>query len=157
MSTTTGAIWDTSNGAIDPESLLKRLKALPPEIVSKNGGIVRQVLFQVAKVPEVKAKEIAPHDTGRLQKAIRKKRDRNPHFEGATENYQVYVYPGKNRDDERGAWYWTFVHFKTKKNPDAVPFLTIAFESTQDEMIQVFKATFKNKMKLVEKKIQQIK
>jgi len=94
----------------------------------------------------MKAQYLAPNKTGRLAGAIRKRRDRNPQFENANENYQVYVYKGKKRDDPKGAWYWTFVHFKTKKNPHAVPFLTIAFESTYNQMIQVFKATFKRKL-----------
>lgn len=149
--------WSTDGGAISPETLFKRLKALPDAVYGKNGGIVRQILFQVAKIPEMKAKEIAPHDTGRLQGAIRKRRDRNPQFENANENYQVYVYKGKTRDDPKGAWYWTFVHFKTKKNKKAVPFLTIAFESTKNEMLQTFQAVFRRKLELAEKRVKRIK
>ena len=152
--------WSNKADHILPEGLFKKLQALPGEIVSKNGGIVRQVLFQVAKVPEMRAKEIIKaeaFDTGRLMGAIRKRRDKRPHLEGVNENYQVYVYTGKKRDDPKGAWYWQFIHFKTKINPDNTPFLTMAFESTKDEMLTVFRKVFKRKLILVEKKLDRIK
>jgi hypothetical protein len=69
----------------------------------------------------------------------------------------VYVYPGKDRDDKRGAWYWTFVHFANSKNPNPVEFLTIAFESTKSEQLRVFREVFKRKLKLAEKKLQKIR
>lgn len=147
----------TSDGAVTPETLIKRLKALPPEIASKNGGILRQTMFQVAKVVELEAKKLAPKDTGRLAGAIRKVRDRRPHLEGATENYQIKVNRGRKRDDPKGAWYWTFVHFPTEKNPNATPFLTMGFENTKSEQLRTFETVFPKKLELAEKKVKKIR
>lgn len=147
----------TDKDAISPETLVKRLKALPAIIASKNGGILRQTMFQVAKPVRDKAKEYAPKDTGRLSGAIRMRRDRKPQLAGATENYQVYVKVGRKRDDETGAWYWAFVHFPTEKNPSATPFLTKAFEDTKGQQIQIFKDQFSRKLKLAENKAKKIK
>lgn len=138
---------------IDMRTLEKRLKALPKEIASKNGGPLRTALFQVAKVVEQRAKDYAPKDTGRLANAIKKRRDRKPHYEGATENYQVYVKVGRKRGDEKGAWYWAFVHFPTEKNPASTPFLTKAFEDTKAEQVGVFKEQFARKLHLAEERV----
>lgn len=151
--------WITDGVHISPDTLAKRLIAVTQEFrkKGKSPNLLAQIMFQVAKVPEMKAKEVVPHETGRLRNAIKKKRDRNPQYENATENYQVYVYPGRKRSDEKGAWYWTFVHFATEKNPSPTPFLTIAFESTKDQMLQVFIQQFQNKIELAEKRVQKIK
>lgn len=151
--------WSTTGGAITPDVLVKRLISVTNEFRSKGKKInlLSQIMFQVAKVPELKAREIAPKESGRLAKAIRKKRDRNPQFVNATENYQVYVYRGKSRDDPKGAWYWSFVHFATEKNPNPTPFLTIAFESTKQQMLQVFEAQFQRKLELAEKRAKKLR
>lgn len=147
----------TEGDAIHPDILVKRLKALPAEIASKNGGILRQTLFQVAKVVETRAIEYAPKKTGQLAGAVRKRRDRRPELAGATENYQVLVNVGRSRDDERGAWYWAFVHFPTEKNPNATPFLTMGFENTKTEQLSTFTTQFSKKLSLAEKRVKRIK
>lgn len=147
----------TTDGGISPETLVRRLKALPAEIASKNGGILRSTMFQVAKPVREKAKEYANVDTGRLAGAIRMRRDRRPHLVGASENYQVYVKVGRKRTDETGAWYWAFVHFPTEKNPNANPFLTRAFEDTKNLQIKTFNTVFPRKIELAEKKVKKIK
>ncbi len=147
----------TTGDAISPDTLVKRLKALPPEIASKNGGILRSTLFQVAKVVEEKAKEYAPKKTGRLAGAIKKRRDRRPQLAGATENFQVFVKVGRKRTDLTGAWYWAFVHFPTQKNPNGKPFLTMGFEDTRDQQLQTFTTQFSRKLVLAEKKVKKIK
>lgn len=147
----------TTGDAISPETLVKRIKALPPEIASKNGGILRSTMFQVGKVVKEKAKQLAPEETGRLKNAIIMRRDRKPHIEGANENYQVMVRVGRKRDDPKGAWYWSFVHFPTEKNPNATPFLTMGFETTKTEQLATFNRVFPRKLELAEKKVKKIK
>jgi HK97 gp10 family phage protein len=147
----------TDGDAISPETLVKRLKALPAEIGSKNGGILRSTLFQVGKPVRDKAKEYAPEATGRLKNAIIMRRDRRPQLAGATENYQVMVRVGRKRDDPKGAWYWAFVHFPTERNPNATPFLTRAFEDTKSLQLQTFRTVFPKKLELAEKKVKKIR
>lgn len=152
----TNKVFSTQDGAISPDALVKRLKALPDQFKNKNGGLLRQIMFQVAKEPELKAKEIVPVKTGRLKNAIRKRRDRSPQLEGATENYQVFVKTGRKRDDVNGAFYWSWVHFGSIHNI-GYPFLTIAFESTRNQMLRKFETEFPRKLELAEKKVKKIK
>lgn len=149
--------WIEEGGAISPDTLVKRLKALPPEIASKNGGILRSTLFQVANVVYKRAQEYVPVKSGRLKGAIKRRRDRRPHLVGATENYQVLVKKGRKRTDETGAWYWHFVHFPTERNTGGTPFLTNAFEDTKSQQISVFNEQFARKLTLAEKRVKRIK
>lgn len=149
-------VFSTAGGAITPETLIKRLKALPKEISGKNGGPLRQVMFKVAKPVEEKAKALAPKKTGRLKGAIVKRRHPKPSEIGASEAYVVMVRDGK-RDNEKTAFYWRFVHFPTEKNPNNVPFLALAFESTKGEQLQTFRVEFPKVLANAERRVQRIK
>jgi len=137
--------------------LERKLKALADDvegkkIVSKNGGPLRQALFQAAKVVEEEAEQQAPKDTGRLERAIGKERVRKPEQIPATEAFFVRPRKGKKRDDERGAYYWHFVEFGTRKQA-AQPFMRKAFALKSRQALDVFTLTLKRKIILIEKKL----
>ena len=150
--------WITTGDAITPDALVKRLKAVTKELRQKGNksNLLAQALFQTAKVGETRAKELAPSKTGRLRNAIKKRRDRRPQLEGATENYQIRVNKGRKRNDTRGAYYWTWVHFGSIHH-QGVPFLTNAFEQTKEEMATTFKIQLFKKIQLAEKRVKKIK
>ena len=150
--------WIQSGDSITPETLEKRLKAVTHELRKKGnkGNLLAQALFQTTKIAETRAKELVPVKTGRLRNAIKKSKDRNPQYDGATEMYNVKVNRGRKRNDERGAWYWTFVHFGTVKQR-GVPFLTNAFEQTKQPMAEEFKKQLFRKIELAEKRVKRIK
>lgn len=66
--------WITDGVHISPDTLAKRLIAVTQEFrkKGKSPNLLAQIMFQVAKVPEMKAKEVVPHETGRLRNAIKK-------------------------------------------------------------------------------------
>ena len=101
--------WEKSAGFDSPEELEKRFLALPLEMAKKGVKVnpLSQALFQTIKIAESRAKQLVPVKTGRLRDAIKKRRDRRPELEGASENYQLYAKKGKKRSDIRGAYYWT--------------------------------------------------
>lgn len=112
------------------------LKALPPEIASKNGGPLRRALRAAARTVQLRARELAPKESGRLTRAIVIQLDRNPR--NVTERMVVRPRAGKSRNDEKGAWYWHFVEFGTVKMP-AHPFIRPAFDAVKDEALNEFK------------------
>lgn len=88
------------------DDVLAKLKALPAEIVSKRGGVVRSALRKGAVVVQKEAQSsvsrvvIQPEDppyisTQTLEKAIVVARSRNPERKGANESYSVLVSRGK--------------------------------------------------------------
>ena len=143
-----------------------RLKNLPTELSGKNGGPIRKALFQAAKVIEIEANRLSPHDTGRLERNIIKMRNRNPKATPGrpTELYHVGVRGGGKygarvrarerrkvlkaggssqeafraaKVSEKDAYYWRFVELGTAKMA-ARPFLRPAFESKKEEAVSVF-------------------
>lgn len=128
------------------------LKALPAEVASKNGGPLRGALMKgamvVVGVAKANARNLPVSDvderdeyirTGRLERSIRAKRDRNP--KDVTE--RVVVKPrggqsrgGKPRDDV--APYWDEVEFGTAKMP-ARPFMRPAAAQSYRRVVEVFK------------------
>lgn len=119
--------------------LRNTLLNLGSEIASKNGGPVRSALAKGARRVRDVARGNAgsSSDSGRLQKAVFARRDRNPAAEGLTESYIVGVKRGKSREDQSGAFYWSFVEFGTVKQP-AQPFLRPAFEQTKQSFAVEF-------------------
>ena len=131
------------------DGVLDRLKALPPEIVSKNGGPARRALFRGAKIIRESAKAKAPVRSGFLREQIVAMRSREPRRHGASEMYSVGIkggarrkYANTKRNVRKGrageeyqtagnAYYWRFIEFGTARMP-ARPFLRPAFESNKD-------------------------
>jgi HK97 gp10 family phage protein len=73
----------------------KALLSLPAEIVSKNGGPVKQALSAACEPIRELAEALAPKDTGRLEISVYKFRDRNPRAKGNTERYVIGIRRGK--------------------------------------------------------------
>jgi len=147
------------------DQLLANLQALPKELASRNGGIVRRALMKAAKVVQAEAQQRAPEDLGVLKKNIVTVRDRNPRRVGATERYAIAVRKrkmkyGQNRSNVRkgrvgkvyeaegSAFYWRFIEFGTgarrnragaNRGPvQARLFMRPAFEARKQEALTTF-------------------
>lgn len=106
------------------------LNELGSEVAGKNGGLVRTALMGAALPILKEAKARVPVDTGRLKNAIKRQRHRNPKY--LSEIVGIGVDPGRNRDDESGAWYGFIVEARK-------PFLRPAFEANRDNTVQTFR------------------
>jgi hypothetical protein len=117
--------------------IVAALKSLPGELVSKNGGPVRQELYKIGATMKRAAIALAPKRDGLLWKSIRLVRDKNPAKSGASERYVLGVFGGntrkyantkRNRRTGRvgktytiiNAYYWRFQEFGTQ-GPHPVP------------------------------------
>ena len=91
------------------DDVLAKLKALPPEIASKNGGPVKSALRKGGVVIQKQAQanirrvtrdtEAAGYvSTDVLAKAVVVRRDPNPRRSGASERYRVLVARGRTYD-----------------------------------------------------------
>lgn len=116
--------------------LAAALKALPPEIASKSGGPLRRALRAAAKKVQLRARALAPKESGRLSRAIVIQTDRHP--QNVTERMVVRPRAGKSRADQKGAYYWHFLEFGTVRQP-AQPFIRPAFDAVKDEALDEFK------------------
>lgn len=122
------------------DDVIARLKALPKELVGKNGGPIRRALYKaglplkkdlIARVPRAKQRNQYPPYPGLLADSISLFRDRAPQERGAAEAYTVGVRPiirayantAKNRRMRRvgkkykvpaAGWYIKFLEFGTK-------------------------------------------
>lgn len=126
-------------------ALAEALKALPPEIASKNGGPLKTALRAAAVVIQTDAKTRAPVLSGVTRDAISVLRDPRPG--NVTERYVVK--PTRSRrvqrivqtkDGNKGsnsAWYWHFIEFGTKFIT-ARPFMRPAFDSQADNALNAF-------------------
>lgn len=170
---------NTVTATVDFRQLVKRLEALPVELGSKRGGPLRVALRAAGRVIQAQAKQNAellpgavaaggsvpqrstprqsmPADTapktgrtGRLARAIRLSLVNRPTM---TEEMQLWVYPGRKRDDPRGAYYWRFVELGTSLM-QARPFLRPAFESKKREALGVFSERFGKAITAAERKL----
>lgn len=152
------------------DGILDALKALPPEVASKNGGPARVALAKGARVIRDDARLRAPKDTGALAANIVMKRDGNPQRFGANERYTVGVrggslstfsntkrnrrkgVVGKKYEKQSSTYYWRFKEFGTKKMP-ADPFLRPAFESKKEEAMNVIASTLASGIERAAKKV----
>ena len=151
------------------DGLLDALKALPPEISSKNGGPARVALAKGARVVRDEVRRRAPKDSGALVKNVIMQRDRNPQRSGANERYLIGVrggaknYANTKRNVRKGragkeyktdgnTYYWRFKEFGTKKMP-ADPFLRPAFESKKEEAMNVIASTLASGIERAAKKV----
>lgn len=71
------------------------LLSMPAEMVSRNGGPVKQALSEACEPIRELAEKLAPRDKGKLQISLYKFRDRNPKQHGLTERYVIGVRRGK--------------------------------------------------------------
>lgn len=154
------------------EELTKTLKALPSELSSSSrGGILALALRDMAKEVKEHVVKNAPVGTGqryqyqssggevkkepvkhgRLIRAVRIRRDKNPRLVGATENIQIFMRKGRSRRDMNGAWFWHFVNFGTEKQRPQ-PFFTNGFDSKQDRLLPIFEKGLDKRLKTAVKK-----
>ena len=158
------------------DGLLDALKALPPEVASKNGGPARVALAKGARVIRDDARLRAPKDTGALAANIVMKRDGNPQRFGANERYTVGVrggslstfsntkrnrrkgVVGKKYEKQSSTYYWRFQEFGTKTEfgtewIPARPFLRPAFESQKERALAVITDTLAKGIERAAKKV----
>jgi HK97 gp10 family phage protein len=112
------------------KELLAALEDLGSEVAGNKVNLVRTALMAAA-LPVLKtAKALVPVDTGRLQKAIKRQRHKNPKY--LNEVVGVGVDPGRKRDDLTGAWYGYIVEFRES-------FLRPALETNRANSIGIFR------------------
>jgi len=151
------------------DGLLDALKALPPEIASKNGGPARAALAKGARIIRDDARQRVPVDTGAVKANIVMKRDSRPDRFGANERYTIGVrggaskYANTKRNVRKGragkeyktagsTYYWRFLEFGSEKAP-AHPFLRPAFESNQQRALDVIVSTLTKGIERAAKKV----
>ena len=151
------------------DGLLDALKALPPEISSKNGGPARAALAKGAKIIRDDARLRVPVDTGAVKANIVMKRDSRPDRFDVNERYTVGVrggakqYANTKRNVRKGragkqyetagnTFYWRFLEFGTEKAA-ARPFLRPAFESNQAKAMTAIVDTLTKGIERAAKKV----
>ena len=126
------------------ENTLNMLMQLPPEIVSKNGGVVRKALRKGSLVTLKQAKanlqEIINRDglddsTGALMKALGTQRARNPERYGAGERFVVHARRAPKVKNVTPAQYGANMELGTEKQV-AKPWMTPAYYSTRAQGAQ---------------------
>lgn len=126
---------NSMSATFDIKALLKTLNTLPQNI-QKN--VMVGAIRAGANVVRDEARRLAPIDTGNLRKSIasiKRKGDKN--------TIQFSVTP--SRGGKNNGWYAHFLEFGTSKMT-AKPFLRPAFESQQDEVLQVTKEYIANRL-----------
>lgn len=128
------------------DDVLAKLKALPPEIVSKRGGPVAAALRKGGNVIQKEAKanirkvtqdtEASGYaSTGTLEKAVVVRRDPNPKRAGANERYRVLIsrkkYEGR---DTKAVATGRYLEFGTE-HQKAEPWMTPAFMSSKERAL----------------------
>jgi HK97 gp10 family phage protein len=119
------------------DDVLRKLKSLPPEIVSKRGGPVKAALRKgaavIAKewVQQIGQVVDAPDEsgyvsTGTLAKSVTVSRDPRPQLSGANERYRVHVRKRTYPDGTKTVATARYLEFGTEKRPPT-PTLTPAF------------------------------
>lgn len=150
------------------EGVLKTLKELPPEVVSKNGGPVRSALAKAARMMRDKTQENlqaiidAPNQnaesvvsTGLLKKNIVAKRGRLAGGEKG-ELYSVTV-RRKAYPDTRGKRISTpqvarLLEYGTAKR-EPLPFMRPAFDSEKSKVISLFVSELNKKLGAIVRKL----
>jgi HK97 gp10 family phage protein len=124
------------------DDVLRKLKALPPEIVSKRGGPVKAALRKGAKVISAQAVEninaladISPYEnTGILADAVTVSRDPNPQKSGANERYRVHLRRKKHPNGVTAVAAGRYLEFGTEKR-QPTPWLLPAFMSKRQQAL----------------------
>lgn len=127
------------------DDVLRKLKALPPQIVSKRGGPVKSALRKGAKVIAMQAVENitniadAPDEsqyvsTGTLAKSVAVSRDPKPQKSGANERYRVHLRKRTYPDGTKTIATGRYLEFGTEKRPPT-PWLLPAFMAKRQEAL----------------------
>jgi HK97 gp10 family phage protein len=125
------------------DDLLRKLKALPPEIVSKRGGPVKSALRKGAKVIHKQAVEniealaaaSSYENTGVLADALTVSRDPKPQQSGANERYRVHLRRRKHPNGVTAVAAGRYLEFGTEKRPPT-PWLAPAFFAKRQEALE---------------------
>ena len=148
------------------DGVLKMLKSLPPEIVSRRGGPVKAALRKAAQVIQKQAKlnlqaiMDAPNEggvddpTGLLRDSIIVSRDPRPQQSGANERYLVRVkkkrYPKQPRVTTQRVGYLLEIGTERRR---AMPWMRPAFEAKKGQAVTVFVDTLTKSIDRIIKKL----
>lgn len=118
------------SGKIDNSQLMKALSKLPKNI---QNNVMVGATRVAANVVRDEARILVPKRTGNLSKSIQSIRRK-------AQNGQITftVTPSKGRNQKNDGWYAHFIEFGTVKQV-AQPFMRPAFESSENEALQVSK------------------
>lgn len=115
------------------DELENYLEELPKKDAKK---AVRRGLTPGARKLVDAARAAAPVDTGRLRKAIKAKSTNRKYLKYSEVARDLYINPGKSRDDPKGAWYGPMVDSgyisKSGKHVPGHHFMDKAYNSTAD-------------------------
>jgi HK97 gp10 family phage protein len=128
------------------DDVLRKLRALPPEIVSKRGGPVKAALRKGAKViadqavQNIEAIVQKPDEdgyvsTGTLAKSVAVSRDPKPQQSGANERYRVHVRRKAYPDGTKTIATARYLEFGTEQRPPT-PWLLPAFMSKRQQALE---------------------
>lgn len=127
------------------DDVLRKLKALPPEIVSKRGGPVKAALRKGGKViasqaqTNIRAIVAKPDEDGyvstdTLAKSVAVSRDPNPQRSGANERYRVHVRRKAYPDGTKTVATGRYLEFGTEQRPPT-PWLLPAFMEKRQQAL----------------------
>jgi len=138
------------------DGLLDTLRRMPPELIKGARSPVAFGLRRGANLIRDEARSRAPKDTGLMARSIatRRMNARQRRRAGADEYVSVGIprrsrkYANTKRNRGKGrvgqsyefdgwAYYWKFIEFGSKKNPNGSPFLTPAAEAKGPEAARV--------------------
>lgn len=148
------------------------MKALPAELIGKNGGPLRKALAAGARLIRNKARmlvRVGRGDGPHLRDKIIMVRDKDPRRNGAAERYTVTVKykarkytnnkgnrllgrVGNDRADYGTFFYWRFLEFGTSNAP-AHPFMKPAFETEKHAAYELIKSTLAADLQRIAKKL----
>jgi len=144
------------------DDVLRKLKALPPEIVSKRGGPVKSALRKGAKVIAVQAVENInaitekPDEsgyvsTGTLAKAVTVSRDPKPQQSGANERYRIHIRRKTYPDGTKTVATGRYLEFGTEQRPPTPWMLPAFLEKRQQALDTVVSELLKGIDRIVKK------
>lgn len=155
--------------AVDTQNLhgvddfLRKLKSLPPEIVSKRGGPVKSalrkggVVIQKAAQQQINTITAKPDEdgyvsTGTLAKAVVVRRDPRPQRSGANERYRVLVARRKYPDGTKTIATGRYLELGTEKRAPT-PWLTPAYFSARQEALNTVVSELEKSINRIIKKL----
>jgi HK97 gp10 family phage protein len=127
------------------DDVLRKLKALPPAIVSKRGGPVKSALRKGAKVigdaaqENIRAIVQKPEESGyvstdTLAKSVAVSRDPRPQKSGANERYRVHLRKRQYPDGTKTIATGRYLEFGTEQRPPT-PWLLPAFMAKRQQAL----------------------
>lgn len=147
------------------DNVLKTLKSLPPEVVSKNGGPVRSAMAKGAKYMMEREKEELGRvlelraekklSTGLLKKNIVYRRGKNDRFKG--ERYVVKVsqrqYVRTSGDKKVSTRKTAHILEYGSVKQTATPFIRPTFEKNKEKVFSIIMSELDKKIAIVVKKL----